>query len=31
MTVTKGYDPGYFLRSVAAGKENYYLKKAGYY
>ena len=24
MTVTKGYDPGYFLRSVAAGKENYY-------
>ena len=24
MTVTKGYDPGYFLRSVAVGKENYY-------
>ena len=24
MSVTKGYDPGYFLRSVAAGKENYY-------
>ena len=28
MSVTKGYDPGYFLRSVAAGKENYYTAAA---
>ena len=24
VSVSKGYDPGYFLRSAAAGKENYY-------
>ena len=28
MSVSKGYDPGYFLRSVAAGKENYYTAAA---
>ena len=26
--MSKGYDPGYFLRSVAAGKENYYTAAA---
>ena len=25
MSVSKGYGPGYFLRSAAAGKENYYV------
>ena len=28
VTVSKGYDPGYFLRTAAAGKENYYTKTA---
>ena len=28
MSVSKGYDPGYFLRSTAAGKENYYVSAA---
>ena len=28
MSVSKGCDPGYFLRSVAAGKENYYTAAA---
>ena len=28
VSVSKGYDPGYFLRSVAAGKENYYTSAA---
>jgi len=28
ITVSKGYDPGYFLKTVLQGKENYYLKAA---
>jgi conjugative relaxase-like TrwC/TraI family protein len=29
VSVSKGYDPGYFLKSAAAGKENYYTSAAG--
>ena len=28
VTVSKGYDPGYFLKTIMQGKENYYLKAA---
>ena len=28
VSVSKGYDPGYFLKSAAAGKENYYTSAA---